>query len=228
MRIYLSELSDIPKIIDSQGEEPWVKAALSRLDELTPEESLKFQLKKAAGQKSGSAPNRPVDLHLSLSKVDQVVVLDGKIKTELTLICSRCANPFSHPIKAPLAALYTRDPAMAGIAHLKEDSESGRVKPVGQNHGVARHAHDYHDEEKLNASSHQLEIAYLDQDFMDLTQTLSEQVQLEIPLAPLCKEDCKGMCANCGADLNTGRCACAKIAKNSPFSALKNLKLPKA
>lgn len=227
MRIYLSELSDNPKIIDSEGQEPWVRDALARLDELTPEESLKFQLKRASRIGANAAPTRPVKLHLSLHKVDEVVVLDGKIQTELTLLCSRCANPFSHPVKAPLAALYTRDPAMAGIAHLKADGQTGKVKPVGQNHGVARHAHDYTKEEKLSASSHQMEIAYLDQDFMDLTQTLSEQVQLEIPLAPICKEDCKGICPNCGADLNQGRCACAKIAKSSPFSVLKNLKLPK-
>ncbi len=35
-----------------------------------------------------------------------------------------------------------------------------------------------------------------------------EQVQLNIPMKPLCKEDCAGLCASCGADLNAGPCGC--------------------
>jgi uncharacterized protein len=65
----------------------------------------------------------------------------------------------------------------------------------------------------------------LTKDFIDLREILTEQLQLQVPLRPLCSESCKGICPNCGADLNTGRCACSKILKESPFSVLKDFKL---
>ena len=35
-----------------------------------------------------------------------------------------------------------------------------------------------------------------------------EQVLLELPLRPLCKEECRGLCSRCGDDLNVGPCQC--------------------
>jgi uncharacterized protein len=93
---------------------------------------------------------------------------------------------------------------------------------MGQNKGVARTgqlAYDTVDTAK------DLDITYLSQDFIDLADVLTEQLRLQVPFQPLCKDSCKGMCANCGADLNVGRCACQKLVKNSPFSVLKDLKL---
>lgn len=39
-----------------------------------------------------------------------------------------------------------------------------------------------------------------------------EHIQLEIPMRPLCREDCAGLCSECGADLNAGPCACPPAA----------------
>lgn len=119
---------------------------------------------------------------------------------------------------------------MAGVAHLQRRKEDDMeiAKPVGQNHGFARHAHNYEadDESTFGGESGQdLDITYISEDFIELGDVLSEQLRLQVPFQPLCKEDCKGMCAQCGADLNLGRCACAKLAKATPFSVLKDLKL---
>ena len=45
-------------------------------------------------------------------------------------------------------------------------------------------------------------------DQIDLEPLAREAVVLELPPAPLCKEDCRGLCAQCGADLNDGPCSC--------------------
>jgi uncharacterized protein len=37
---------------------------------------------------------------------------------------------------------------------------------------------------------------------------LREQFYLAIPMRPLCREDCKGLCPHCGTNWNTGTCAC--------------------
>jgi uncharacterized protein len=114
---------------------------------------------------------------------------------------------------------------MAGVGHLKMQTKGpakGEFKPSGHTKGHARHAHDdNHD----TSTSGDLDITYLSDDFIELGDVLTEQLQLQVPFQPLCKETCKGMCTQCGADLNQGRCACAKITKNTAFSVLQNLKL---
>jgi uncharacterized protein len=45
-------------------------------------------------------------------------------------------------------------------------------------------------------------------DQIDLEPLAREAVVLELPEAPLCKEDCRGLCAQCGTDLNTSTCQC--------------------
>lgn len=49
-------------------------------------------------------------------------------------------------------------------------------------------------------------------DHLDLDALVADAVALEIPLAPLCKEDCKGLCPRCGTNWNVGSCRCAPAA----------------
>ncbi len=44
---------------------------------------------------------------------------------------------------------------------------------------------------------------------VDLCDALRESAVLAFPLAPICREDCKGLCPTCGMDRNTGACECA-------------------
>ena len=43
---------------------------------------------------------------------------------------------------------------------------------------------------------------------VDLTETLRESVVLALPLKPICADECRGICAQCGADLNETTCGC--------------------
>jgi uncharacterized protein len=43
---------------------------------------------------------------------------------------------------------------------------------------------------------------------LDLTEAVRQHVLLDLPMATLCKEDCAGLCAQCGHDLNLGPCDC--------------------
>jgi len=45
-------------------------------------------------------------------------------------------------------------------------------------------------------------------DELDLGPMVRDAIVLELPLAPLCREDCLGLCAHCGADRNTEKCDC--------------------
>ncbi len=63
----------------------------------------------------------------------------------------------------------------------------------------------------------------LEEEIIDTRPLLIEQVQLNIPMKPLCKEDCAGLCATCGVDLNSGSCDCQRQA-DPRWAALAALK----
>ena len=58
---------------------------------------------------------------------------------------------------------------------------------------------------------------------IDLQPLIREYALLEIPIKPLCRPGCKGLCSVCGEDLNVTDCGHKDIAEESPFSALKDL-----
>ncbi len=45
---------------------------------------------------------------------------------------------------------------------------------------------------------------------LDLIPALREQILLDLPMRPLCKPDCRGLCVECGKNLNEGACDCVK------------------
>lgn len=77
-------------------------------------------------------------------------------------------------------------------------------------------------EEEVALAEEDLISASYDGEYIDFTNEIEEQVLLEIPYKPLCREDCKGLCVKCGADLNAGDCGCDRSAAGFSFSALKN------
>jgi uncharacterized protein len=52
-------------------------------------------------------------------------------------------------------------------------------------------------------------VGYYDADRLDLGEAVREQILLGLPLKPLCREDCQGLCPRCGKDRNLGPCGCA-------------------
>lgn len=61
-------------------------------------------------------------------------------------------------------------------------------------------------------------------DVIDLTPAVREQLLLQVPEFVVCSEACRGLCPQCGADLNQGSCDCVPEASPSPWDALKNVK----
>ncbi len=68
-----------------------------------------------------------------------------------------------------------------------------------------------------------LETSYYRNDAIDLNELLREQFYLALPMKPLCGEACRGLCAQCGTNLNAGTCDCQPVWKDSGLAALKGL-----
>ncbi len=58
---------------------------------------------------------------------------------------------------------------------------------------------------------------------IDLQPLIREYTLLEVPINPLCRPDCKGLCPVCGQDLNIRDCDHRPQEDESPFAALRNL-----
>jgi uncharacterized protein len=63
-------------------------------------------------------------------------------------------------------------------------------------------------------------------DHIDLEPMAREAVVLGLPLAPLCRPDCKGLCPTCGADLNQAPCGCPAADQDPRWAALDALRPP--
>jgi uncharacterized protein len=79
------------------------------------------------------------------------------------------------------------------------------------------------DENGHEVKSEELDLDFYSGDELDLTELLNEQIVLNTPMKPLCNELCKGICSGCGADLNSGNCACSGINIDTRFAGLKKL-----
>jgi uncharacterized protein len=57
-------------------------------------------------------------------------------------------------------------------------------------------------------SADDMALSFYEGEEIDVTPLVHEQVILALPTRPLCREDCRGLCPRCGANLNAGPCAC--------------------
>jgi uncharacterized protein len=65
--------------------------------------------------------------------------------------------------------------------------------------------------------------AFYRDDVIDLGQMMEEQFYLALPMKPLCEADCKGLCANCGTNLNVAACDCQVRWEDPRMAGLKAL-----
>ena len=69
-----------------------------------------------------------------------------------------------------------------------------------------------------------LDVDALDTDELDLREVVREQILLNLPDQIFCRDDCKGLCQKCGANLNWIDCSCEEKEIDPRWAALKNLK----
>lgn len=70
-----------------------------------------------------------------------------------------------------------------------------------------------------------LSLAYYEGHSINLDDLVREQIELTLPMTHICSETCRGLCPQCGVNLNEGDCSCAGEPADSRWDALKQLKL---
>jgi len=111
-------------------------------------------------------------------------------------------------VEAPCARCL--EPVVQGVTR----SFDLLYRPLGTDAGHA----------ELSVTDAEAEIGYYQGEGLLLEDVLREQVLLSLPLKMLCRDDCKGLCAHCGKNLNEGQCSCAEPMEDPRWSALKEIR----
>jgi uncharacterized protein len=133
---------------------------------------------------------------LIVSREFETVRVTGRVSAPLALSCSRCLADFTSFVDTNFTIFFR-----------KEDSS----KPTT--------------EDELELGEMDLLSSTYSGNEIDLTHEIEEQIAMEIPLKPLCSDSCKGLCHECGIDLNISSCSCSKKQVSLAFSSLKDFKV---
>ena len=152
-----------------------------------------FQPEEVANEAGTYDIVAPVELEFDIHKDHDKFRLDGHLRTELELPCSRCLEPYRLAVDADFDQRYF--PASA--ASTDPDRE---------------------------VQEDDLETSYYSDDQIDLGELMREQFYLALPMKPLCRDDCRGLCPQCGTNLNTGTCDCSPVWEDPRLAALKAIK----
>jgi uncharacterized protein len=79
-------------------------------------------------------------------------------------------------------------------------------------------------EEEIELKYEDMEVAFYDGESLDVDLMTLEQIELALPMKFICDEGCKGLCPNCGADLNQGACACKLDTSDTRLAVLREFR----
>ena len=166
-----------------------------------PPEGQSFELEIPTQQLTAQEEVRLIDrvfVSGRLSPVDEGgICLLGDMKASIEMSCVRCLVPLSIAIHEKLDLLYMPQRANVGTGEGEEE------------------------ERELTESD--MSVSFYKDDKIDVNQIVWEQIYLAIPMKPLCKEDCQGLCSQCGTDLNLSKCSCEKDLVDPRLAKLKTL-----
>jgi uncharacterized protein len=144
----------------------------------------------------GFVPSGPVEVHGELTRTGQGILFRGRIKGIIRLQCSRCLESFLKAVEESVGL------------------EWRLISPLPNSSG----------REEAGVQIEDLETGLIQDGVLDLAESILEEVILTVPIQPLCRESCLGLCPVCGENKNMNLCNCKSKGGNSPFSVLKNLK----
>ncbi|MBK8278156.1 MAG: DUF177 domain-containing protein [Nitrospira sp.] len=145
---------------------------------------------------------------LELRPIERSIYVTGVVEGTAGRQCVRCLKEFDEPVAFSLRVVYEREVKSTGPTGKRDGARKKKavVSPTAE-------------EEEPND-----DLYYFTGDHLDLAPMLREQVILASPMHPLCTNDCLGLCARCGHDLNGGPCRCGDVPVGGPFDVLRTMK----
>ena len=145
--------------------------------------------------------DEPLRIGVSAYRVGEDLILDGRVAGAVPLECARCLARYGHALREPFRLVL--EPAGE-----REPADPEGVEALSR-YGMCL--------------AEELDTGWYRGGEIDLSGFVHELICLALPVKPLCREDCAGLCPRCGADRNAA-CGCPEPVGESPFAVLKALR----
>jgi uncharacterized protein len=137
----------------------------------------------------------PVRGQLTFANSGDLLLIDGKVHTTVELPCDRCLEPARLPTEVVVEERFALEEVLHPRLPTEEDAEFDNTLAT---------------------------VIHLDagKPMLNLDELIRQQLVMNLPIQVLCDPDCRGLCPQCGANLNQGDCACGPETSASPFAGL--------
>jgi uncharacterized protein len=138
----------------------------------------------------------PLEVTATAELLDQQIRIEGNLETKVELVCARCLEPVVEEVSRLFDLFYAPLPKDAKQTKRRED----------------------------RLMDDDTEIGFYQGEGLFLADVLKEQVLLALPIKAICQSNCRGLCPNCGANLNHEECRCETHATDPRMAPLARLK----
>lgn len=161
----------------------------------------RFPVMDKLAQEGNICFSGPVVASLRITPEKDLFLVQGRVEIESEISCCRCLVPFHQSLSEAVALTYT-----LGLP------EADRFDPAK--------------DAVIDLTAEDMGMELVRSGRIDLLAVIQEAVVMALPMRPLCRQDCKGLCPSCGADLNRAQCTCAGAAPDPRLAVLAKLKIP--
>ncbi|XP_047326975.1 large ribosomal RNA subunit accumulation protein YCED homolog 1, chloroplastic [Impatiens glandulifera] len=166
----------------------------------------------------------PVLVSVDVTKKKKRLRLDGIIKTVITLGCNRCGEPTGEGIFSNFSLLLLEDPIEEeedDITNIGTIFGEDKFKSYGKN----SNKNEEEDEEDAVIDIDDRLYFPPEEKTIDISKNIRDMVHIEITINSVCSPQCKGLCLQCGKNLNITACICDKREKKEKgYGPLRDLR----
>jgi uncharacterized protein len=131
--------------------------------------------------------------NVRLLRTDQGVLVSASLESEVACTCSRCLDEYAQAVEI----------------EMQEEALPATDPPAGSRPGCFERQDD-------GPMIDEFQI-------LDLSDAVRQYAALSVPMKPVCRLDCKGLCATCGTNLNWSPCRCDKVVRGVRWGPLFDL-----
>jgi len=144
----------------------------------------------------------------------ETVLVEGRARARAELVCGRCLGKYQTQITGAFAREFRPDAGPVSAGH--SDAGARRRRAAARDFDAEETA------ERAEEDGVEAPLPLVG-DEVDLTLPAWEALVLELPMKPVCREDCRGLCPVCGTNLNERECGCRVEEADPRLEALKKL-----
>jgi DUF177 domain-containing protein len=126
-------------------------------------------------------------------RTNEGILVRANLRTTVELTCSRCLTDFAYPVRFGLEEEFRPTIDIMTGARLPQPEDSDPASLIDIHH------------------------------ILDLSEVVRQELSLAVPMVPLCRSACRGLCPNCGKNWNEGDCECHEQEMDPRFAVLRSL-----